>query len=254
MKSIVISLLMFIFCMFLLLASFQMGIPFGFVKVAPFLLMICAMLMQWTSLTDYKNILSYKNSLLEKTKQESDLQSKIETQAKQILAQEKQYTEEKEKLRKDIETLQSHLQTTQSDLQKYKTQALSQDALTLLSLLQEKGRFLDFLMDDIRVYTDEQVGAAGRIVHQGCSKVLSEFFNISPLHAQEEGAVVKLGHEDLMSAYRILGNHVEQLPLSAKIVHKGWGTDKVCITRRSTAPVELSGKMMISPVEVEVLA
>ena len=34
-----------------------------------------------------------------------------------------------------------------------------------LAMLQEKGRLVDFLMDDINAYNDAQVGAAARVVH-----------------------------------------------------------------------------------------
>ena len=33
-----------------------------------------------------------------------------------------------------------------------------------LAMLQEKGRLVDFLMDDINAYSDAQVGAAARVV------------------------------------------------------------------------------------------
>lgn len=57
-----------------------------------------------------------------------------------------------------------------------------QDAAVIqfLSRLQEKGRLIDFVMDDMTPYGDEQVGAAARIVHQGCQEVLGDFFSISP--------------------------------------------------------------------------
>jgi hypothetical protein len=55
-----------------------------------------------------------------------------------------------------------------------------------------------------------------------------------------------------MLAYRVLGKSFEETPFDAKILHRGWGTDKVNIPRRSVGPSSLSGKMVISPVEVEV--
>src|ERR1041384_4562846 len=45
-----------------------------------------------------------------------------------------------------------------------------------LAMLQEKGRLVDFLMDDINAYTDAQVCAAARVVHTGCKGVLQEHF------------------------------------------------------------------------------
>ena len=53
-----------------------------------------------------------------------------------------------------------------------------------LAMLQEKGRLVDFLMDDINAYNDAQVGAAARVVHAGCKGVLQEHFNIHPLRTE----------------------------------------------------------------------
>src|SRR5690349_12560463 len=45
------------------------------------------------------------------------------------------------------------------------------EIVAFFALLQEKGRFVDFLMDDVTAYDDAQVGAAARVVHQGCREV-----------------------------------------------------------------------------------
>src|SRR5688500_12565958 len=45
-------------------------------------------------------------------------------------------------------------------------------ALQLLSLLQREGRFVDFIEEDVANYADAQIGAAARVVHEGCRKAL----------------------------------------------------------------------------------
>src|SRR4051794_38071028 len=52
------------------------------------------------------------------------------------------------------------------------------EIVSFLAMLQERGRLVDFLMDDINAYNDAQVGAAARVVHAGCRRVLQEHFNI----------------------------------------------------------------------------
>src|SRR5512138_3402403 len=42
------------------------------------------------------------------------------------------------------------------------------EVVSFLAALLEHGRFVDFLMDDITGYDDTQVGAAARVVHDGC--------------------------------------------------------------------------------------
>jgi hypothetical protein len=39
---------------------------------------------------------------------------------------------------------------------------------SFLATLQDRGRLVDFLMEDITTYNDAQVGAAARVVHGGC--------------------------------------------------------------------------------------
>src|SRR3954454_22775826 len=49
-------------------------------------------------------------------------------------------------------------------------------ALQLLALLQREGRLVDFLEEDVASFTDAEVGAAARLVHEGCRRVLRENF------------------------------------------------------------------------------
>ena len=46
--------------------------------------------------------------------------------------------------------------------------------LRLLALLQQTGRLIDFFKEDIHDFTDAQIGAAVRQIHQDCSKSLEE--------------------------------------------------------------------------------
>ena len=45
-------------------------------------------------------------------------------------------------------------------------------ALRLLAALQEEGRLIDFFSEDIGLYSDEQIGAATRGIHESCRKAL----------------------------------------------------------------------------------
>ncbi len=108
-----------------------------------------------------------------------------------------------------------------------------EEVITLLSLLQEKGRFLDFLMDDITAYPDEQVGAAGRIVHQGCRKILSEYFDVSPLISQAEGEKISLENEKQASIFKFIGPQGNgNYPNTGTLLHRGWKTNRVELPER----------------------
>ena len=74
-----------------------------------------------------------------------------------------------------------------------------------LAMLQEKGRLVDFLMDDINAYSDAQVGAAARVVHAGCKGVLQEHFSISPVRTEQEGSTVQVPAGYSADRYRLVG-------------------------------------------------
>ncbi|MHB8876490.1 MAG: DUF2760 domain-containing protein, partial [Myxococcaceae bacterium] len=62
--------------------------------------------------------------------------------------------------------------------------------LFVLSMLQREGRLLDFLQEDIASHPDEAVGAAARVVHEGCRRVVSQYLSIEPVVQDAEGAAV----------------------------------------------------------------
>lgn len=95
-------------------------------------------------------------------------------------------------------------------------------ALQLLGLLQREARFVDFIQEDIAVYADAEVGAAARLVHDGCRKVLSDNFTIQPIREEAEGSRVTLPEGFDAARIRITGNVVGQPPFHGSITHRGW--------------------------------
>src|ERR671917_2266208 len=83
-----------------------------------------------------------------------------------------------------------------------------------LAMLQEKGRLVDFLMDDINVYSDAQVGAAARVVHAGCKGVLREYFRVNPIRAEQEGSTVQVPAGYSTDEYRLIGKIAGAAPFS----------------------------------------
>ena len=96
-----------------------------------------------------------------------------------------------------------------------------------LAMLQEKGRLVDFLMDDINAYSDAQVGAAARVVHVGCKGVLLEYFRVSPIRTEQEGSTVQVPAGYSADEYRLIGKVAGPAPFSGVLVHRGWRTDRV---------------------------
>src|ERR671917_239376 len=96
-----------------------------------------------------------------------------------------------------------------------------------LAMLQEKGRLVDFLIDDINAYNDAQVGAAARVVHVGCKGVLQEFFRVHPIRTEQEGSTVQVPAGYSADEYRLVGKVAGAAPFSGVLVHRGWRTDTV---------------------------
>lgn len=116
-----------------------------------------------------------------------------------------------------------------------------------LALLQEKGRLVDFLMEDLTTYDDAQVGAAARVIHQGCKGVLAEHFSITPVSVAEEGSRVTVPAGYAADEYRLIGRISGNPPFSGKLIHKGWRTDYVKLPRTAKS----SRLPTIAPAEVE---
>ena len=123
------------------------------------------------------------------------------------------------------------------------------EVVAFLGVLQEKGRFVDFLMDDITAYGDAQVGAAARVVHQGCQSALKEHFEIAPVSSEKEGSTITVPGDESKPHYRLSGKIAGDGPFSGKLVHKGWKTEKVKLPR---VIADESALPAIAPAQVEI--
>lgn len=121
--------------------------------------------------------------------------------------------------------------------------------ITLLGLFQEKGRLVDFLMEDVTSYDDAQVGAVGRVVHQGCREVLREYFRITPVAQGAEGSAVTVPAGFAPDEYRLVGKVAGEAPFTGTLVHKGWKTEAVKLPRPLSA--DATRLPAIAPAEVE---
>lgn len=95
-------------------------------------------------------------------------------------------------------------------------------AMQLLGLLQRDARFVDFVQEDLAGAADADIGAAARIVHEGCRKVLAEYFEIAPVRDEEEGQRLTLAEGFDAAAVRLTGNVVGSAPFSGTLCHRGW--------------------------------
>jgi hypothetical protein len=123
------------------------------------------------------------------------------------------------------------------------------EVVSFLAILQEKGRFVDFLMDDITSYSDAQVGGAGRVLHEGCRAVLLEHFGIRPMREEGEGSKVTVPTGYAPDDYRLVGKISGEAPFTGTLVHHGWRADWVKLPRLlRMSPDRLPA---VAPAEVE---
>ncbi len=124
------------------------------------------------------------------------------------------------------------------------------EIVAFLALLQENGRLVDFVREDIAGATDEELGAAARVVHAGCRKVLTEYFEIRPIREESEDARIVLEKGFDAPAYRLLGSVPDQPPYSGKLLHPGWTAHSVKLPR-ITGVTEQRPWPVVAPAEVE---
>jgi Domain of unknown function (DUF2760) len=118
----------------------------------------------------------------------------------------------------------------------------SDGAVQILSILQRDARLIDFLMEDISAYSDEQVGAAVRDVQQQARKSMERYLQLAPVIDGVEGTYTKADVADI----KLIGN----VPANGKapggmLRHKGWRAAKVELP--SAAPGNV-----LAPAEIEV--
>lgn len=108
-------------------------------------------------------------------------------------------------------------------------------ALQLLALFQREARLIDFTQENLSAYSDADIGAAARVVHEGCSKVLREHFTIDAVRSEAEGSRVVLEAGFDASAVRLTGNVVGSAPFRGTLSHRGWRASEVRLPKLAEA-------------------
>jgi Domain of unknown function (DUF2760) len=127
---------------------------------------------------------------------------------------------------------------------------VSDGALQILSILQRDSRLLDFLMEDISGYEDDQVGAAVRTLHADSKATLLRHLTLTPVIDGVEGTYQKLDATKAPDPNRIklIGN----VPANGKVPggtlrHRGWQVSSVQLP-----PLGRQDVTVIAPAELEV--
>jgi hypothetical protein len=108
-------------------------------------------------------------------------------------------------------------------------------ALFLLGLLQREGRLLDFLNEDLAGASDADIGAAVRVVHEGCRKALAQYVPVQAVVAKAEGDQVEVPAGFDANRWRLVGNVTGAGPWKGALKHHGWVATKVTLPALPTS-------------------
>lgn len=123
----------------------------------------------------------------------------------------------------------------------------SGEPIRLLGLLQRESRLLDFLMENLSNYDDQQIGASVRDIQAKAQGVLKKHISLEPVLGQEEGSSVTVPAGFDPAAIRLVGNVSGQPPFSGTLQHAGWKVKTVTLPK----PPEGQDEFILMPAEVE---
>jgi hypothetical protein len=124
----------------------------------------------------------------------------------------------------------------------------SDGALQMLGILQRDSRLLDFMMEDISGFEDDQIGAAVRNLHDQCRDSLNRYVRLAPVIDGVEGTFTKIDSND-PNTVKLLGN----VPANGKAAggmlrHKGWRADSIDLPPLAAS----QNAAIIAPAEIEI--
>ena len=120
-------------------------------------------------------------------------------------------------------------------------------ALQLLGLLQREGRLVDFLQQDLSTFGDAEIGAATRVVHDGCRRALTRHLKIAPIRTEAEGAKVTLEAGYAPAQVKLTGNVAGSAPYRGVLRHRGWRAESIDLPRA----VGDHDAYVLAPAEIE---
>jgi hypothetical protein len=123
----------------------------------------------------------------------------------------------------------------------------SDGALQILGILQRDARLLDFLMEDLTSYSDDQIGAAVRELHDQCRDSVARYVTLQPVIDGVEGTFAKAPSKD-PNVVKFVGNVPATPPAGGTLRHKGWRAAKIDLPSLAAG----QDAAIIAPAEIEI--
>jgi len=127
------------------------------------------------------------------------------------------------------------------------TARASDGALQILGILQRDSRLIDFLMEDVSAYSDDQIGAAVRELHDQCRDAVARYVTLAPVIDGVEGTYAKAPAQDT-NLVKFVGNVPAKPPAGGTLRHKGWRATKVELPNLAAK----QDATIIAPAEIEI--
>lgn len=121
------------------------------------------------------------------------------------------------------------------------------EPIRLLGLLQREARLLDFLMENLGAYDDQQIGASVRDIQAKSQATIKKHITLEPVLGQEEGSRVTVPAGFDPAAIRLVGNVSGHPPFHGTLQHAGWKVKTVTLPQ----PAEGHDEFVLMPAEVE---
>ena len=102
-------------------------------------------------------------------------------------------------------------------------------------------------MEDIASYSDDQVGAAVRELHDQCRDSLAQYVTLQPVIDGVEGTFAKTPADD-PNLVKFIGNVPARPPAGGILRHKGWRAVKISLPALSAK----QDAAIIAPAEIEI--
>ncbi len=119
--------------------------------------------------------------------------------------------------------------------------------IRLLGILQRDARLLDFLMENLQPFSDEQIGSSVREIQLKSQKVLQKHLVLAPVLSQKEGDTVTVPKGFDPSEIQLVGNVTGEPPFRGILQHGGWMAKEVNIQKSP----EGHNPFVLMPAEVE---
>jgi len=118
-------------------------------------------------------------------------------------------------------------------------------ALQLLTLLQREGRFVDFVQQELAAFGDADIGAAARVVHEGCRRAIRAHARVVSVRNEAEGSTLTL--ERAGEDVKLVGNVAGSAPFRGVLRHRGWRVEELTLP----TVVGAHDPALVAPAELE---